>query len=232
MYKGKDLPCSIGIEINSYCNRTCYYCPREKNRKEKLSNQIFYPIIHQLKDWDFKGHILLNVYNEPLTDKRLIEFVNFIRGYGFKIRLYTNGDFLNESIANRLKVNEIRVTIHEPTSNKQVLKLKALKKKYKNITLIDLRDKFRKTDLLNRGDSLKGEIFKTKKCSLVNMMIVKSNGDVTLCCNDIKSKYIFGNVYNEKLKDIWNKKSFKETRDKIRKGIFELDICKKCGYLK
>ena len=59
-------------------------------------------------------------------------------------------------------------------------------------------------------------------------MTINYKGDIILCCNDYFGKYKFGNVANEKLIDIWNKKGYKKIRQNNMDGKFSLDICKNC----
>jgi radical SAM protein with 4Fe4S-binding SPASM domain len=235
LYGFKDMPLTVGIEINSICNRQCYYCPRKANKNIALTKEIFYSIIDELKGMGFKGRITPNLYNEPLTDKRLFAFLDYVnKNLNCKIMIYTNGDLLDEDKVKKLisiGVSEFRVSIHEPTPDNRVEQLKELKKKYNKIVLIDFRDKYRKVVLDNRGGRIKlKNVLKFKKCIYPGSLIIRANGDVCLCCNDTDGEYVFGNVYKEKLSEIWNKEEYKKLRENIRKGIFELPICKKCGY--
>ena len=53
-----------------------------------------------------------------------------------------------------------------------------------------------------------------------------------MCTNDFGENHVFGNVNDANLLDIWNDKEFKKVRKEIRKGIFNLEMCKKCVGLK
>lgn len=64
------------------------------------------------------------------------------------------------------------------------------------------------------------------------MMVIRADGNVVLCCNDVNEQYIFGNVKEEGLESIWNKPKFRELRHNIRRGKYVLPICKRCGYEK
>jgi radical SAM protein with 4Fe4S-binding SPASM domain len=67
---------------------------------------------------------------------------------------------------------------------------------------------------------------------------VRVNGDVVMCCNDLLSEYVMGNIKDNTLMEIFNNDKYRE----VRKNMIERDIdnipevCKKCptlmcGYL-
>jgi radical SAM protein with 4Fe4S-binding SPASM domain len=60
-------------------------------------------------------------------------------------------------------------------------------------------------------------------------LIVDRKGDVLLCCNDYGSEYIFGNIGDEKIMKIWNRPEFKLVRKKLRRGVFEEEMCRACA---
>lgn len=50
--------------------------------------------------------------------------------------------------------------------------------------------------------------------SLFRTCVILWNGDVTLCCHDLKGKKVIGNIYYNSLKDIWNCDEYKKLRKK------------------
>lgn len=60
--------------------------------------------------------------------------------------------------------------------------------------------------------------------------VVKSNGDVILCCCDLDGEYIIGNVNEEDVMDIWNSKRMQEYREWVYNSDYvDLPkICKEC----
>jgi radical SAM protein with 4Fe4S-binding SPASM domain len=87
--------------------------------------------------------------------------------------------------------------------------------------------------LMNRGGILdnKGAVMirTVDKCFVQRISpVILSNGDFILCCNDYFGKYSFGNIIKERIIDIWNKPAYRIIRKDLSKGIFNLDICKKC----
>ncbi len=62
-------------------------------------------------------------------------------------------------------------------------------------------------------------------------MVLKVNGNVTVCCPDTWDNLVVGNWRKEKLYDIWHGEKFSEIRRKHREGRYhEIDLCAKCTY--
>lgn len=72
---------AVVIEINSACNRKCAWCPNHSNYRkiDFLDEKVFFKVIDELKAMKFKGKITFNLYNEPLFDKRLLMFIDYVR---------------------------------------------------------------------------------------------------------------------------------------------------------
>ena len=48
----------IEIELFSYCNRTCKWCPNKKIKRDKwkyLPEEIFDNLLLELKEWNYQG---------------------------------------------------------------------------------------------------------------------------------------------------------------------------------
>lgn len=62
---------------------------------------------------------------------------------------------------------------------------------------------------------------------IVNTLKIRWNGDVTVCCYDLTSKYVVGNIYNDNLSTIWNNEKYVKIRESIDNYKF-FDLCKDC----
>ncbi|WGE31004.1 radical SAM protein (plasmid) [Edwardsiella tarda] len=93
---------NIEIEISSYCNRQCTYCPNARyDRKTKayMSDALFDSIIQQLSLIDYQGRIAFHRYNEPLADfqyllRRIAQTKSKLPRC--ELTIYTNGDYLTK----------------------------------------------------------------------------------------------------------------------------------------
>jgi len=80
-------------------------------------------------------------------------------------------------------------------------------------------------------DVVKFETAKPKYCgSLFETTTILSNGDVVLCCYDIKGELVLGNITKESIFDIWSSKKYLEIREKFKKYEYSY-LCEKCNYV-
>lgn len=121
------LPKFIEIEIGTYCNRICTWCPNGWNdrgrQKNSIKNTIWEAIINDLKSLNYSDWLAFHNYNEPLADPTIFDKISFVN-YNLpnaKTAIYTNGDFLNLALKERLielNVNEVRVTLYPKIKKK------------------------------------------------------------------------------------------------------------------
>lgn len=79
-------------------------------------------------------------------------------------------------------------------------------------------------------DELKNKKVEKTGCSLLmHQLVLLPNGDVTVCCADLNSKGVIGNILNESLFAIYSKPQRLEMLRKMMEGKkSEIDLCKNC----
>ena len=111
----------VQIEIFSYCNRRCHYCPvAESDRRganHLLDVELFNKVLSDLQTISYDRRIGLNLYNEPLADPVILERIAAIRESLPKahIYFYSNGDYLTPELLEALEkagLNELFISIH------------------------------------------------------------------------------------------------------------------------
>ncbi|MFH2020425.1 MAG: radical SAM/SPASM domain-containing protein [archaeon] len=223
----------VEIEKNTECNRRCDYCPNSlfPPGKEYMEMDLFKNIINQLRKMDYKGWLVTHRYGEPLLDPTIEESLIYVHEHlpKAKVKIYTNGDYLDIETFDRLSpyVQTFVVTQHGrtiPDSLRQVLEDPEKNKK------IDFQQNLAEKKLMNRGGLVNVDNLDIIDPCFIGpfRLVIKYNGDVILCCNDYFGDYVFGNVNQEKILDIWNKPGYKDLRKQLKKGIFKEEICKKC----
>ncbi|RAX51419.1 hypothetical protein CCY99_09055 [Helicobacter sp. 16-1353] len=121
----KNFVCIINLETNSYCNRTCHYCPLatfKRKENHNIDNEIFLKILSELESIDYNSTICLNLYNEPLSDKDLFERISMIKKRLPKcfLRFNSNGDFIDISTLQKLEssgLDSLNITLHTTKIN-------------------------------------------------------------------------------------------------------------------
>jgi len=68
------------------------------------------------------------------------------------------------------------------------------------------------------------------KCDyLWEEITINVDGSVVPCCRDSNNKYVFGNIFKENFKVIWNNKKFQDFRKRLLKDKKSIPICKFCS---
>jgi len=232
----------LNIEINTSCNRRCSYCPNSiserglKDKEKLMPEETYKKIIDELAEINFNGRISPSLYGEPLLDKRLKKFIRYSgeKLSKAKIVILTNGDYLTIDTFKELiesGASEFMITQHDEKMASNIAELfKYAKKNRKYRKFLKYNRIISETPLCNRGGLVKPKIQnKTPRCATPdNPMVIDYAGNVLLCCNDYYSSIKFGNVNNQRILGIWFSEDYKKIRRRIKKGIFELQICKKC----
>jgi radical SAM protein with 4Fe4S-binding SPASM domain len=227
---------SVAVETVNLCTRRCWHCKfgqkRVNGNVKWLSDELIQKIAENLKALSFRGRISPYSINEPLMDGRMPDIIRLFRSNCPEalITLVSNGDLLTPKIFRDLfaaGLDGLGLSLYD---NQSFKKLKSFWKNPK-IRLIDMRHGFWE----NRG----GQIKTAKFCYQINKtclrpfhaVVVKSNGDVVLCCADMYGDVVMGNVAENRLEEIWNSDKFGEYRSRLatntRKGLL---LCETCSH--
>ncbi|UCD14488.1 MAG: SPASM domain-containing protein [Thermoplasmatales archaeon] len=134
----------LAIELQSNCNRDCYFCPRSGDRsgirkdsngkhvKKSMPTWKIFDIINQAVELGFKrslgfppykGSIGFHRLSEPFLDKRYVEVAAYAKEKGLKIMEDTNGDILkkNPVLCSKIDglVDVIVIGIYDYKNNKE-----------------------------------------------------------------------------------------------------------------
>lgn len=227
---------TVEIETVSACNRSCGWCPVSVERRPpgRLDEALFRKLIADLAAAGFKGRLAPHFYGEPLLDKRLPELVAHVHEKlpDVLIELFTNGDYLTEDSLTRLAeagVGRFMVTSHDGEIPERLLDLARYAGKTGLGGRLTLRLFADEEVKYNRGGLVEVERPAGKVFCGHDTITINYRGDVVLCCQDYFGERIFGNIGGENVVDIWNKREFKDLRDRIRCGDWPLEICRKCA---
>lgn len=237
---------SIEIETINRCNGTCFFCPINRNddtrNLHKMSDKLFYHIIDQLSDMDYHGRISLFSNNEPFIDERICDFAEYTAHKlpnACKI-IFSNGTLVKESVFDKIIPyidvfnfdiyydmsikdeipNEVRnIIIHN--QNNEAIKKKVM---FQIINRSAIRN--------NRGGQSKNrnKLYRVEApCMLPFIqMIVRPNGETSLCCNDALGKYTLADLNQETIVEAWNNKNYKLIREKLQGTRKNIDMCQLC----
>jgi radical SAM protein with 4Fe4S-binding SPASM domain len=115
---------NVVVEISSFCNRHCTYCPISQvdrsSSNKLLPEDIFDKLVADLERIDYSQSVCLNLYNEPMSDRELLlKRISVLRQRVPKCRIYfsTNGDYLSREYLKEAVdagLSELYVTLHAP----------------------------------------------------------------------------------------------------------------------
>jgi MoaA/NifB/PqqE/SkfB family radical SAM enzyme len=99
------LPGFIEVEIGTFCNRQCAWCPNGwhdrglEPKSKSMSEPVWQALLTDLGRARFAGWFAFHNYNEPMADPRLLERMAQAREAmpDAKLEVHTNGDFLTPS---------------------------------------------------------------------------------------------------------------------------------------
>lgn len=119
-------PAYLEVEIGSYCNRRCPWCPNgwseRGSRRERMPERVWRSLLRDLRSTGFSGTFAFHNYNEPLADPAcLLACLGQARRAMPRARLsvYTNGDRLDRPMLRKLLAagaDEVRVTLYPAPS--------------------------------------------------------------------------------------------------------------------
>ena len=96
-------PRSIQIEISTFCNANCTFCPRTDMTRPKgtMSDVLFHKIIKEGKELGVRNYIpFLN--GEPFANPKIFDWLDYLEKEGVTTCLFTNAGLLDKEKIDRL----------------------------------------------------------------------------------------------------------------------------------
>jgi cyclic pyranopterin phosphate synthase len=236
-YRTTDMFYMIEFQTITTCNRRCHFCPVSKAplQPKVMPMKIIEKLVNELKELNYEGWFSPHLYGEPLLDNRLSDILKLSRKHIPKAHniIYSNGDMLTVTRFRELVdsgADLFNISQYDPVMPKSIQRLfNALTDKEKR--LIKYRIVNDDSYLSNRGG-----LVKPKKQALgsecpTNSVFIDAQGKVVLCSNDYFSESVMGDLFEEKLIDIWYKTTYKKLRKELKSHFYSLDMCKRCRQI-
>jgi hypothetical protein len=209
----------VSLELNTACNRRCWYCPNSRfdrglpSKGQYMSFDLYAKIVSELAEMDTVKSFIPSLYGEPLLDDRLVAKVAYFKRFlpNVPVTIHTNGDLLSlTKYQHFIKAGVTKLVLSEH-SKSALCRLYEItqfnQSQFINGIEIDLRI-FREDGILfNRGGLIgTGQeigFTKTTYCSEPsNSLTVDYAGNVIICCHDYHSRVIFGNLKSQSVLQI------------------------------
>lgn len=124
---------NIALELSSYCNGKCFFCPNSmmKRKKSNMSMEIFNKVVERIKTENISPmHFNLTGTGEPLIDKTIFEKIEILKNNfpDSNVYLPTNFALANDEIIDKLvdsKLNSVAVSLNANNAKdyKKIMKL-------------------------------------------------------------------------------------------------------------
>ncbi len=249
----------LEIETQANCNRICWFCPRIYDRSgvylnqngkavlAKMPTEKVLDLLDQAQSLGFRGQVTFYFYSEPLLDKRNLRFAREARIREMKTYLHTNGDVLknNEALCEQVCEAYDRIVIglydykNEEELNREIDlwrgKLHSKNLEFSRIGL-DGRKSGRSMAIpraLVPTDSRMGIpdlVYKNTPCNRpLIRMIVRYDGQICNCCEDVLGEFELGNVFDRSLEDLWySDKHVHILEDLVAGRREDYSLCRNC----
>ena len=239
----------VMLELQSNCNRDCFFCNRPADTSGKRIKADGKPVIqampteHVIRLLDeiyslgFKGVIAFHHMSEPFLDSRIIEIANEAKKRGMRPYAYTNGDVIRrngELCREAVNVFEkIIVGIYDADTTLKI----AQEEQFWTQRLRGTQVGFSRLDKLYRRTFVPNSIKVPEKrlypngiCDLpIERLIIHYDGNVAFCCEDMKDEFNLGNVFETSIEDIWFSKTHTNIIKDLKKGLRgKYPLCSKC----
>jgi radical SAM protein with 4Fe4S-binding SPASM domain len=239
---------AVALEIDTGCNRRCFYCPHStispqpgRNQGDSMSREMFALALRRLAEIEWTGIVAYHWYNEPLLDPRLEAMVYRTKEVLPKSmpRIYTNGDYLTIELAQRLiRAGVVNFSVSDHNLHQESNWHRRIK---------EIVDRFPSYFTVNRIFPVNADYLLNNRGGLVdipegarenvthsNCTCIEGNltidylGRVYLCGNDYLRDYEMGDIRRQGLREIWDDSYYKQLRRELRKGIARVPMCKRC----
>ena len=240
IYGRGDMPLTVAVETFSACNYHCSYCPidqeifKQSRAAVAMSDELFGKIVGELAtlpntrtgQTGFRGPFFLTGYGEPLLDKNLPAKVALVRKQlpQARVGFFSNGSLLSTKTYQELKeagIQQIIITLHGdrfPDATKEVLAT------FGDQKIIKINPPL--TRFNNRGgmipvtqNQLAAPVYRC--VSPTYGLVVASDGNIALCCNDASLQQPQGNLGTSNLLDIWFAPDYVKLRNALRHGHWQ-----------
>lgn len=242
-------PLIVNLETINRCNSTCEFCTANKHAEKRpykrMEDSLFYSVIDQLADWNYKGHLTMYGNNEPWLDTRIVEFHKYARqklpdSYIF---MSTNGLLLDidkvkaiTPYVNQLIINNYCLDMKLHDNIREIRDyVKAHPEEFKDVDIL-IQMRYIKAVLTNRAGSAPNKqatekVVKETCLMPYTDMWITPDGRLGICCCDNFEVTELADLKTTPLPEAWNTVKYQELRNLVKDGRQNYPFCKHCDFI-
>jgi radical SAM protein with 4Fe4S-binding SPASM domain len=226
---------TIQIELHADCNRDCPFCPRFHDRsgvrkdasgaaiRTKMPTDRVLSILDQAYDLGFRGAVGLHRLSEATLDTRFLDVYRYLRKKGMVYQDATNGDVLKRKpdlcAAIDEPETELIIGLYDSTTEEERDAEKAFwRARFKHAVVtfsepdknLVVRKSSQVYDLAEKDPAILD-----MPCYAQDELLIRYDGNVSLCCQDDPCEFDLGNAFERPLEEIW----WSEKREQITQTL-------------
>ena len=248
----------VEIELFSYCNRKCSWCPNSYiDRKSKINYLDFgllHSLLRELKQNNYSGKFSFSRYNEPFSNisvlNMAIKMIKKIFPHCICVS-NTNGDYITEEVLKTMLIDELTIMDYDYKGRDYVLE----KMRSWNLKCIQEFDHYflathgskkilyyyswlETAKISDRGGNLTKYSLEQRTLPCYEPLFfigVNYDGTVSPCCNvrsdcDNQTDFILGNLKEKSLCDMLYSEKYLTFLNSVSKAEFTADMpCYYCN---
>lgn len=241
----------VVLELQSHCNRDCFFCSRESDTSGKrkhadgtsvqrsMPTEKVSAILDELEALGFIGFITFHHLSEAFLDKRLLDVARDAKRRGMRPYVHTNGDVLRNSpqlCRAAAEVFEyIVVGLYDYQCEAEKLAEQAFWRERLQGTSVGfslVENVYHRTHTPGgeRMDTIVRHTHPTAVCAEpLSFLLIHYNGDVGCCCEDMLGELLRVNVFEHGIREIWYSDRHIAVIDDLQRGERDkYDLCSRC----
>lgn len=207
------------LELQSNCNRDCFFCPRHGDDSgkrvtadgsrviEAMPTDAALRILDEAERMGFRGRVNFHHLSEPFLDKRLVDMAKEASKRGMHPYVNSNGDPLrsNEDLCRRAAsvMEKINIGLYDCKTPEEMERQKAFWRERlqgTQVTFSTAAQNPRPRSFLE----LNALSYPDGPCTRpLARLIVHYDGSTALCCEDMKDEFELGNAFDLGVEDVW-----------------------------
>ena len=196
------------VELSSYCNMKCSYCPHPNMQREKgyMGQQVLSACINRVKAQN-GARIVLHHFGEPLLHPQLQERLQQVADAGLNIQLSSNSILLDNCWDMLIRIPTevtVMVSVHRWVNKGEEEYFDALdswvaRSRGTNLKIIHAYNLKNDKYTFHNWAQGKARRWDARLCPFIkeNLAVVLWNGDIANCCVDHEGVTVKRNVLDE-----------------------------------